>query len=420
MASLEFINFEPWREAVEGGGGSWERDKLARSFDLLPQIFWESGEGWAEANHWALEKISNQSVVPETIKALMKHLHAYASFLEEHELDWRHFPIRVADRAIVQFRGELMGQLARGSLASSTARARMSAVVQFYRHASFHDFINPKSLMWQEKSVVIAFYDAVGFKRSMARVTTDLTIPNRTRPDTALEEGLFPLSETHMIELLKFMAENSTQELQLMLTIGFFTGARLGTITTLHIEDLDQARPDPSMKGFYLVRIGPGTEVETKLSVAGYLLVPDFLLDSLKRYAFSTERLKREMRAKPKDRSIIFLTKRGNRYGSNSISRLMTDLRRNAVRSDMKFMMRFKFHQTRATYGTWLMKLVLGVTTVSTAIEFVKNAMLHKHESTTFRYVKFLEMSKGKQEAAEAFNKAFTGLKMRNWDQFDA
>ncbi|MCY1428251.1 hypothetical protein D9M71_441280 [compost metagenome] len=67
-----------------------------------------------------------------------------------------------------------------------------------------------------------------------------------------------------------------------------------------------------------------------------------------------------------------------------------------------------------------MMKLSLGVTSTGAAIEFVKSAMHHKHESTTFRYVKFLESTKGKQEAAKAFNEAFTGLERRNWDDFQA
>ena len=66
------------------------------------------------------------------------------------------------------------------------------------------------------------------------------------------------------------------------------------------------------------------------------------------------------------------------------------------------------------------MKLALSVTTVAAAIEFVKNAMLHKYEATTFTYVKFLEYSKGKEEAAAAFSEAFTGLRNRDWDHFNA
>lgn len=420
MATLEYIKFTPWREVIANGELRWERDKLARSISGLPQIFWESGEGWAEVNHWALEKATSTQAKLPTVRSLMKHLCPYATFLEREQLDWRHFPIRKADRAIVRFRGELLSQIEEGSIRSSTGKSRMAAVIQFYRHASSYDFISRETPMWRERSIVIPFFDAVGFKRCISRVTTDLTIKNAARPGLRLEDGLLPLSEAHMTELLQFTSQYESEELHLMLLTGFFTGARLGTIATLNIESLEQAQPDPFMKGFFLIRVGPGTKVSTKFDVEGDLLVPEFLLLELKRYAYSTERLLRESRATPKVRSTLFLTTRGAAYTGSTISKLMSDLRKRATAAGIKFMVHFKFHQSRATYGTWLMKLALSVTTVAAAIEFVKNAMLHKYEATTFKYVKFLEYSKGKEEAAAAFSEAFTGLRNRDWDHFNA
>ncbi len=420
MARLEYIEFNPWRDTHQLGTVSWEADKLARRIEKLPQIYWRSGEGWAEANHWTLERAHSARSKPDTVKALAKHLHAYACFLEEHELDWRHFPQRLAERAVVRFRGRLIEQIDKGQLASSTARARISAVVQFYRHAHAHGFIATGSKLWNEKLVVMQHYDTVGFKRAIARVTTDLAIPNRRRPGVHLEEGLLPLSESHMTQLLTYTSTEESREIHLMLTLGFFTGARLATISSLRIENLEQAAPDPFMSGFFLMRVGPGTGVATKFNVEGDLLVPDFLLTALKEYAYSTRRLKREVRALPKDRSTLFLTTRSRPYGGGSVSRLMTDLRRETTRAELHFMARFKFHQTRATYGTWLMEIAVGVTTVAAAIELVKSAMLHKHESTTFSYIRFLEGAKGKQMAGRAFSEAFTGISKRSWIAFDA
>lgn len=419
MASLEYIDFKPWRETIHGESVTWEPDTLSRSIPRLPQIFWNNGAGWDEANHWALEKATQVRI--ETAWALMKHVCAYASFLEAKELDWRHFPMRIGDRTIVRFRGHLISQMDRGSLASSTARARMNAVIQFYRHADAHDFITPETPMWREKSVVIPYYDSVGFKRILVRVKTDLAIPNRARPGVTLEDGLTPLRSEHMVELLRHAKSRRLTELHLMLLTGFFTGARIGTITTLRIENLEKALPDPYMKGFFLLRVGPGTRVATKFNVEGNLLVPDFLLKALKDYAYSPRRLlKREAKAKPSHRSVLFLTVRGNPYKQSSIARLMTDLRRETIAAGLKFMKRFKFHQTRATYGTWFMTIALSVTTEANAIALVKGAMLHKNEAYTLRYVRFIGVSKGKEEAAAAFTAAFTGMRNRNWDDFRA
>lgn len=419
MARLEYINYKPWRECIdEEGGMTLLPDPMERAFSRFPQIFWESGEGWAEANHWLLEKATTEGIKLRTVVALAKHLYSYAIFLEGKGLDWRHFPIRLADRAVRKFRGHVMEQIGRGSLASATGRARMSALIQFYRHAEAHEFVTPETSMWKEKSIVIPYYDSVGFRRALVRIRTDLAIPNRARTGTTLEDGLLPLSEKHMTELLEFSSRSQTTEMLLMLTTGFFTGARIETITTLKIENLERARPDSYLKGFFLIGVGPGTGVATKFDVEGSLLVPDFLLAALKEYSYSTRRLKREAKALPENRAILFLTSHGNPFSGESVRRLMTDLRRDAIRAGLRFMQRFKFHETRATYGTWLMKLALAVSTVPAAIEFVKNAMLHKHEATTMRYVKFLEVTKGKQEASAAFAELFTGLRNRNWNEF--
>ncbi|WFS19908.1 site-specific integrase [Pseudomonas sp. 905_Psudmo1] len=418
MACLEQVDFKPWREIHSDGTLNWEFDNLARSIQQLPQIFWGSGEGWTEANLWALDKATNHRCDIETVKSLMKHLHSYACFLERHELDWRHFPIRLSERAVVRFRGELIQQIANGSLASSTARSRINSIVQFYRFAADNSFISATTSMWRERPVVIRYYDTLGFSRALTRLSTDLAIPNRSAPGDRLEDGLTPLSSENMVALLKFTAREETVELHLMLTIGFFTGARLRTISTLRIENLEQARPDPYIKDIFLIRVGPGTKVSTKFNAEGDLLVPKTLLETLKNYAYSTDRLKRETKASTNQGSVLFLTSRGKPYSNSTVGALMTGLRKKADRANLKFVGRFKFHQTRATYGTWLMKLALGVTAPAAAIEFVKNAMFHKHESTTFRYVKFLESTKGKQEAAREFHEAFTGLKSRDWDDF--
>lgn len=417
---LAYVNFQPWREIYKNGVVCWELDSLGRQINGLPQIFWGGGKGWAEVNHWALEKAVTPGIKLKTVISLMKHLYTYAKYLAAGKLDWRHFPIRKDERSVIRFRGYLIDRIERGTLKSRTASACINAVIQFYRHAEAHGFVFPETPMWRERSIVISYYDLHGFKRAMTRVKTDLAIPSRYRHGVTLEDGLLPLSELHMEQLIKYARQKQTEEMNLMLSLGFFTGARIGTISTLRIENLEQAAPDPYIRGVHLICVGPGTGVETKNDVSGDLLVPDGLLAALKAYASSVERLKREMKAKEEQRSTLFLTIRGRPYSGQTNTRLMTDLRRDAISSGLRFMANFKFHQTRATFGTWLMKLALEVTTVAGAIEFVKSAMLHKDESSTLRYVKFLEVTKGKQAAAAAYNEMFTGLYGRNWDEFDA
>lgn len=422
MANLEYIKFTPMREVIEAGLVGWERDKLARCIEELPQIFWSDGEPWAEANHWALTKATSMAGGRiKTARSLLKHLCTYADWLETKEgLDWRHFPDRKADRAIVLFRAELINRRDRGSLSPSTVTACMRALIQFYRHAQVYGFVSRQSPMWRDDAVLLRYFDSVGFERTLSRLSSELSIPNRARPGLTLEDGLTPLRREHTTALLQFTATNNLHELHLMLSIGFLTGARIGSISTFSVRNIEAAMPDPYMPGFHLMPVGPGTGIKTKFDVTGYLLVPSFLLDALRTYAYSMGRLRRQAIAPPEFRGLLFLTSRGNPYKEQSFNRLMTDLRRRALAAQLTFMKTFKFHQTRATYGTWLMELALRGTKEQSAVAFVRDAMLHKDEATTLRYVRFIQEAPVKAMISNEFTSAFSGVLNRDWNKFDA
>ncbi len=82
--------------------------------------------------------------------------------------------------------------------------------------------------------------------------------------------------------MLQFTHEHGPSELNLMLEVGVLTGARIATITTLGVMDIENAFPDVQMAEIYRVRVGPGTNVKTKGNVSGELLVPKFLIEKLK------------------------------------------------------------------------------------------------------------------------------------------
>ena len=244
MAHLEYINYVPHRAVVLDQGVEWVRDSCARILSGLPQIFWTSGTPWAEANHWALDKARCGCVKLETVQNLMGHLHKYASWLEEEQVDWRHFPMRKSDRVLVRYRGALIADRNDGRISPSTAAARMRAVIQFYRHCSAYNFVSREAPKWNDKQIVVRFFDSRGFERTTQRLSTDMSIPNRSRPGFRLENGLLPITAEHQHQLLLFTKANVSEELHLMLMMGFFTGARLGTITTLRVESVDKATPD--------------------------------------------------------------------------------------------------------------------------------------------------------------------------------
>lgn len=415
MARLENIDYVPHRAAVLNDRVEWVRDYNEHSFSGLPQIFWNDGTPWAEVNHWSLEKAKGK-VKLNTVQNVMGHVHFYASWLEEQSMDWRHFPMRKSDRVLLKFRGYLIAERTAGRLLPSTTTARMNAVIQYYRHCRSYNFISRDTPMWKDRLVDVTYFDSSGFERTMQIRSTDLAIPNVARPGLTLEDGLVPISANHQNQLLMFTSENVSEELHLMLMMGFFTGARIGTITTLRVESLDNATTDLMVPGMWNIAVGPGTKVATKFDVKGTLLVPDQLMKELRRYAYSTRRIKREEKAAKEHKSLLFLTSFSNPYTCSAVSRAMVDLRRSATKASLKFMDKFKFHQSRATFGTWLMSIALSTASVKAAIEFVRNAMLHKDESTTMRYVTFNEHTKVKIEVANAFSEAFIGISRRLGD----
>ena len=421
MARLDYIKYQNFEVSLNKDGQLKTEASPKKAIQELPQIFWNDAISWTEANLWALERATDHNVHIETVKRNMKHLKTYADFLEDNRADWRHFPFRKDEQPLRRFRGFLLGKVDDRSLKISTAQNCMSAVILFYRFADLHDLVGNRIPMWKDRIATIPFFDSSGFKRTMLRVSSNLSISNRTQSSVALEDGLLPLRADHMTELLRLTSENEVEELHLMLATGFFTGARIGTITTLTVTGLESARQDSNIPGIRLLKVGPGTKISTKFSVSGEILIPETVYQDLKRYATSTNRLRREVKANFKNKDLLFLNRKGLPYTVSTVNRLVYEMRKHAVDAGMKQFAKFKFHQTRATFGTWLIKLLLDAGYPNgVAVGIVRDAMLHKNERVTFGYIKFLENTKAKIEFASHFNAAFTGLKQRDWNTLNA
>lgn len=426
MASLELINYAPHCYTVASNGAiTWERDTASCPIKYLPQLFWADGTPWQEANLWAFERATSGKTDLKTVQSNLRHLHKYAEWLEAEGLDWRHFPMLERDRVLIRWRKNLMETRDKyGLLSPATASQRMNATIHFYRYARANNFIGRDAPMWKERQVVHRFHDAAGFERTMLHSSTDLAIPNRARHGLKLEGGLTPLTKEHMRELLAFTGQEdgTSPELHLMLQLGFYSGARIETITDLKKQTLDHAVSDLEAPGLMFLAVGPGHKphVATKFDVPGQIMVPDWLFQKLCSYVTDPRRLKREAIAPAEHRDLVFLTRFGGRYADRestagtAIGRAMVDLRRAAVAAGLKFMRDFHFHMTRATFGTWLTSALLekGYDTKA-VLTFVSDAMLHKDIETTLRYIKFIEQSKIKIEVANEFTEAYLGVSTR-------
>jgi integrase len=415
MARIEFIQLPPHGGADSALIGEHPNPNRRRR---LPQIFWENHVPWEEANLWAYTRTNYDDVDPQTVESNMRGLTHYASFLEATRLDWRSFPIVKAERSIVRYRGFLKNEIKNGHLASSTASFRMRYVISFYRWLQSQGILKNGGSLWKDTPIHIKFVDAVGFERTMTRITTDLSLPNRSRPGARLEHGLLPVSMKDRDAILSFVKSHASDEYFLILAIGFFTGMRLGTICDLKIDTLSNAIPDPIIPKMFHLAVGPGASppVQTKLGVTGHVWIPDHLLELLKQYAFCPRRLQREAKAMNQNRELLFLTRFGNPFSrgesekSSAINVEISRLRRLGREQGLLALEHFRFHQTRATFGTELARIALREGDNISAIAFVRDALLHKDEATSLKYIRFVESSPIKEAAANAFTAVFFNI----------
>lgn len=418
MTRLESIRFTPHRPSVADGRVKWSEVSENKVINGLPQIFWADGSPWREANLWALERATNQETHLQTVQSNMTALHAYAQWLWVTGTDWWDFPRKKADRCLVRYRGALVKARDSGAIAPSTASQRMATVVRFYRWLSASGLISPSWPMWVERSVGIRLVDTFGLDRTIMVNSTDLMIKNRKAPGSQLEDGLLPVSEMHRNEILSFAHEHASEELFLMLTLGFFTGMRLGTLADIKIQTLERAAPDPVGVNFYLLAVGPGADppVHTKGGVTGHIHITRVQLDALRSYFYSIRRLNRQALAAPDHRNLLFLTRFGHPYArrgsdkSPAINVLMHALRKQGVSHGLESLRHFHFHQTRCTFATELARLAISTTGAINALAIVKDLLLHKHEATTMSYIRFVKKTPVKEKAGNAFTREFLGL----------
>lgn len=418
MARLESVNFIPHRSTVIEGRVHWTAVVHSRAIKGLPQLFWANGSPWREANLWFMDRASTRDVDLKTVQAKATCLHAYANWLEASGSMWWDFPARKENRCLVRYRGALVEARDNSELAPSTVSQRMRVVIGFYRWLRVTGLLSPDWPMWLERTVGIHLTNSFGLERTLAVTTTDLSIPNRPRAGERLEDGLLPVSAADRNQILEFAREQASEELFLLLTSGFFTGMRLQTLTDLKIQTLINAVPDPADPNLYRLAVGPGASpsVETKFGVTGQVWITKDLLDEILRYSYSERRLKREIKASSDYKNLVFLTRFGNPYAqrgsgkSVAINVEMHYFRKIALANGLQSMRDFRFHQTRCTFATELARIAIGAGGGIHAVAIVKEALLHKHESTALKYIKFVEKTPIKQELANTFTRAFLGI----------
>lgn len=407
MSVIEKVNIQCMhlinKEKVE-----WSEEGTTAGI-CIPQVFFANGEPWKSVNYYVLQLYQSfQWSSLKTVLSQINHLNAYSIWLKNNNIDWKQFPVTEKNRCIYIYRGFLIEQRNSGGLAASTVKHRINAVINFYKWLYENKLHTTK--IWRDDSEEFNELDKPNFERTIETSLRKLYIPNRKRVGSCLEDGVVPITSKSRSILINELFNSGKIELYLMHKIAFYTGARSETIRTMQISSLENVIVDKNKNKnknkneIVYMRVGPPTKVKTKFDVQGFLIFPSILIKELLEYAYSIRRLTRRELTTDNNKTYLFLTSRGNPYSETSFTKEISDMRGFLIKRGHPEFSHFKFHQTRATYGSMLMQFALNAYPgTATAVGFVRNAMLHKHESTTWKYVKFLESESIKEKLADEF-----------------
>ncbi|MCT8166766.1 MULTISPECIES: tyrosine-type recombinase/integrase [unclassified Pseudomonas] len=418
-----------------------DRDQHFPNFPILIQ---SNGTPWEISTLYLLAKIKNDGCYePRTIRGIADHLLDYLRFLEDEGLSFLHLPPNDRLKVTFRYRERLVEQMSLG-LATSTAKARINTIVNFYRRIIKWKIINKKQIEnppFEDILKTVSTTSEHGLISNVAIASHNLTIkkPKKQKhPELICDGGdLRPLTTEEQEIVLKSLA-GSSREYQLMFYLALFTGARIQTVCTLRIKDI-QMRLD--QHGNLMLPIGGGTDIDTKYDKTMTLLIPGWLVEDMKIYSLSQEAKKRRSRSfyGDSDNNYIFLSKNGipyytskreiidRRHRESSTSKSI-ELKQNKVLLQDGSALRqhihsillprihlnnptfqgFRFHDLRASFGMNLLERQLihsGDKKITAILEEVQQRMGHSSIETTLKYLNYksrLEWRKNIQHEFES------------------
>lgn len=431
MARLEFIRLPLARPSVQNGAVVYRphlvvdpktRVAIQVVLDRLPQLLWTSGKTWDEANLWLL---SRSRLVPigelkeDTLTANGKDLLAYANWLEIACKRWWECHAKEDERPLNLYRGYLVGSYQQGLIAPTLASRRMATLLPFYRWLLSEEILSPGFALWSERNVRVAYEDAFGFQRHVDAVQTTLGIRTVSRnvDETCLEEGLHPVSPKLRDAMLEFAHRKASRELFLMLSLGFWSGLRLGTICDLRIQTLENAVRIEGCEQLMHLHVGPGANPPVRMKLdqsSDGIVIPTELLEELLDYSCSLVRGKREALAKPEHKDLVFLTSKGNSYGrergdrSPTVNAEMSRFKENARTEGLRIA-DFTFHCARATFATTWARAARANGHLYEFMPTLKRMMAHKHDRSTERYIRWVEKEEVRAAVMDEYTKTMFG-----------
>lgn len=308
----------------------------------FPVIFHADGTPWDLGNLY-LQKcfyslVQGRPIEIATIQNKAKALTLYLRWIET--LQEKRDAINVLDfsgekhtRPTYRYYLYLRNQLRQipQTLALNTVKERMSQVIQFYRGCLQWNLVQEGAIEnapFEEKVVGIHYVNSVGLGAIKQSVTTDISFTgNRRKPqqpanDSILDGSrLVPLNLMEKTDFLKALAKYGNRTFELICHTSLWTGARLQTVCTLRISDiqkLDKMKPDKNGEKWLLVGQGCLTDLkgEEAYTKRQQLHLPQALITTLLEYIdseFATQRREKSFYGDI-DENYVFLNQNGGSF----------------------------------------------------------------------------------------------------------
>lgn len=381
----------------------------------LPTLFSQDGVFNHEANSYLFYLKAVKKA--EDLSPCAQALRAYYQFLEDKELRWDEFPPVKRLKPTYLYRSHLLKQIKQGELAHSTASVRMNQIVNYYKWLMHDGYLRVKS---EKEAPFKMEFVSVQNRGMLAHVspafiveTNDLRIKVPRDADSKNIRPLSPLSRDALGILTQHLPQTS-EELRLQALLAIDTGMRVEEVATLTLDALDTATPlAESQHRFEILLCPRSTGVQTKFLKTRTVEISSDLLQSLNEYRISERRLRRVTRlnekieqldsdASPFNQKTIEILERCDRYEplfvsqqsnpatGKSIEARWIEFRAEIKQAEPSFTHRF--HDLRATYGTYrLSDLLEAGLPVVDCMELLMGWMGHKDESTTWKYLRYLQ-----------------------------
>lgn len=394
----------------------------------LPQLYWSNGKTWDEANLWLFERLmlTRRGVHLKT-KTVNRNGYAalsYMNYMESEGLDWRDAPMRYDDDSMTLYRGWLIGRrdgVYEGHLSASTPPSYINDAIALFKWLVKNNLLDQNAFKIEEHKRIVTRTDKFGLPQPTTLTTNNYTILNNTQNQIKLEDGVLPVSTEMRDTIISLAKDLAPYELYLMLKLGFFTGMRIGSITTLKRQTFENATIVPFTDGTIMeLSIGPNVAyapVATKNSKNGKVIIPKDLYEEIRNYLDSTRRIKRESKASTADKNVVFLTQYGTTYERNevtdasSINSAMSRFRKK-TKNHGHNIKNFYFHQSRATFATCVAHMAISNSTgrsLGSILAMIQNLLMHESPDVSLAYIQLLEQRQIQSEWANLYTNLFFG-----------